>query len=226
MSASTRILALVQANPEISTTYDATDLANCIEAAKDFLTLECRLPVFPDALQGYSQSAASPSTNITALANNELLIDLNGSGLTEIALTLAGLTSGAAIATQIQTQIRAVDLDDYGFDEVTVTYTSSVYTITSGRYGEDSSVKISFEETNKAVAQNLKLSPAYGGVEKTGSALDSSLERVTARLVEEIVAKRGAEGVYDLQVSNIRAIFKDLDPIVLRGIHNRRRMWT
>lgn len=228
MTASARILALVQAHPEIGTDYDSTDLANLIEEAKNFLKIECRLPIFPDDLQGYSKSAASAATDISAISTALLLISVNGSNWYELTLTLSGLTSGALIAAHLQSIIRAADETDFGFDEVTVAYDSSdgTYTATSGRYGEDSKVNFSFEEDYKHVAKNLKLSPTYGGVEETGSARDDEMEHLCARFVEAMVARRGLEGVEEFQKKDIRGVFEAMDPVVKDWIRNKRRMWT
>ncbi len=163
-----------------------------ITAMCSYVASSCRLPRYPELLQGYSQSGASPSTDISAIASNEFMIDVNGTGFVSVAITLANCTTGANTATELQTQIRALSND--GLDEVAVAYTT-VYTITSGRYGESSMIRIrSGGESTKHVAQNLKLSPAWAGVEYVGGLDEPALDAAVIELAFAYYAKTGGGG--------------------------------
>ena len=136
------ILSRVQTNPEIGTD-NATYVAELVTRAKDFIVDECHLPIFPELLQGKAVSAASATEDNTGLDSNKISIAVNNGGWQELELTLANCDTGINTAAEMQTQIRAVDIDQY--DEVTVAFSGTQYTITSGRYGEDSAINFAFE---------------------------------------------------------------------------------
>jgi hypothetical protein len=220
MSITTRI----QANPEISTD-NAAFVTELIDRAKQIIVERCRLPIYPSLSQGYSQSAASPATSITGISTNKLLVSVNGSPWQTIEITLANCDTGANAASELQTQIRANGTD--GFDEVTVAYSNSLYTFTSGRYGEDSRVNLGFTETDKHVCQNLKLGPLYGGVEYAGGKQDDELDAAVVMLVEAMYAKAGMEGVKSGTMLGGLTFTREDWPPEARAIMNaRRRLWT
>lgn len=221
------VLTLVQLNPEIGTD-DSTYVSRLVDCAKEFVRSYCNLPVFPELAAGYSKSATGGTADISGIDTNIFIISVNGSPQAKIALDLANCTTGAATATEMQTQIRAVETDLYGFDEVTVTYSGGVHTITSGRYGERSEVRIWFEELNKHVCQALKLSPTYGGTERVGIAQDDGLVQATASLVEQMYRRLGAEGMASVgahQGEFNATIAGIADPLTLAQLQQRRRLW-
>jgi len=180
-------------NPDVDGTNHADFIKRIITDMCAYFSASCRLPRYPELVQGYSQSAASPATDITGIDSNEFLIDVNRSGLQTVSITLANCDTGANTATELQTQIRALDID--GFDEVTVTYASSLYTITSGRYGTDSRILIRSQgKDTKHVAENLKLGPLYGGVEYTGGQDEPEADECVRELVLAYYAKTGGGG--------------------------------
>jgi hypothetical protein len=218
------ILSRIQANPEIST--DNPNYVNeLITRAKDFIIDECHFPIFPELAQGYSKSKAAATEDLTGLATNSIWISANGSGLEEIELTLANCTTGANTAAELQTQIQASDTD--GFDEVTVAFADTQYTITSGWYGETSSITVWFDTDNKAVAQAMKLTPRYGGTEEVGSEYNAQIESLTVKLVEVLYEKAGIEGLTSGTIpGSISFAMADLDPDIRRGIKDHARIWT
>jgi hypothetical protein len=219
------LLTRVQLNPEIGVA-DPTYVADLIDrAAEDFVS-SARLPRYPELSQGKSTSAASPGTDITALSTAALWVNVNGVGFQEITLTQTGNDTGAEIATELQTKIRANTA--YGFDEVTVAYSSSLYVITSGRYGEGSSICIKFNEDKKHLCQSLKLSPVYGGVEVAGSATRDEADDLIVEMVEILYRKLGLEGTASGSVTgdNSYAMFGgELSPAAQRKLYSMRRLW-
>ena len=221
------LLARVQLNPEIGSA-DATYVAELVTRAANDLVTFCYLPRYPELAAGYTQSAASPSTDISALSTSKLWLSLNGQHPIEVNLTLAGLTTGAAIASHLQTQIQAIASRGFGFDEVTVTYASSLYTITSGRYGEDSSVRVSFNEDYKHVAKALKLTPIYGGIEVKGASERAEADDAVVAMVEVLYRKLGMEGAQSgsLPCGNSFSMFADeLSGNARRILYSMRRLW-
>jgi len=160
---------------------------------------------------------------LTALATNQLVVYVNGVGDYTVELTLASCTSGAATAAELQTQIRAVDA--VGFEEVTVAY-GTEYTITSGRFGEDSSVSLTFTDGYEDVARALKLGPTYGGTELPGSAVDEVLESAAVSQVEIMYRKLGVEGFKSGAVPwGVSFTMHDMDPNVMDTLNNKRGLW-
>ena len=217
------ILTRVQSNPEISTD-DGAYVADLIERAKAILKKECRLPVFPELAKGYSKSVASATENNSGLLSNELLVEVNGIGPYEINPTLTSCGTGANTATELQTVIRVVDAD--GFDEVTVAFATTQYTITSGRYGEASSINVTFREDEKHVAQSMGLSPVFGGTEVVGAVYDAEMEDAAVMLTEILYRKLGVEGTKSGHVpGGLTFTDWETEPNLARIINNRRRAW-
>lgn len=188
------VLSRIQANPDIGTA-NATYVSNVVDMSKRIIAKLCHLPRFPELSQGYAKSNTSAGTDLSALDTNSIYVAANGSGWTDVSLTLANCTTVTATAAELQAQIRAED-NDYGFDEITVAYSESdtQYTVTSGRYGEASSVNFSFDTGFEDVARTLKLSPDYGGTEEVGGKLDEELEDAAVLLAEWIYRRLGVEG--------------------------------
>ena len=142
------VLERVQLNPEIGTD-DTSYVTELVARAREFVRSYCNLPAFPDLSQGYSKSASGAAEDITGIESGTLWLSANGSPEAGITVNLAACDTGAHTAAELQSVIRAVDNDLYGFDEITVTFASTQYTITSGRYGEGSVVCFRFDETAK-----------------------------------------------------------------------------
>ena len=219
------LLTRVQLNPEINTA-DAAYCADLVQrAAEDFVSA-AHLPRYPELAQGYAVSAASPGTDITALATSSFLIDVNGSGLQEIDVEQSGNDTGAEIAAAMQTAIRASTVD--GFDEVTVAYASSLYTITSGRYGEGSSICVRFNEDKKHLCQALKLSELYGATEVKGGKAREEADDLVVEMVEILYRKLGLEGsaIGGSPGDSYFNMFADeLSPAARRKLNSMRRLW-
>lgn len=219
---SINIETTVELNPEISTANDSykNDL---IARSKRFIERYCRIPRFPSGvLQGYAITASTPLANISGIATNEFFIAINGQGKESVTITLASCTTESNTATEMQTQIQAGTAD--GMDEVTVSYSSPNITITSGRYGYESSVGISFAETNKHVCENLKLSPDYGGVEYRGAPDNEDLQYACVMLVEAMYRKLGTEGAKSGSIpGSFTFATHDLDPTVKSILADNRR---
>ena len=218
---SAAILAEVQLNPEIGTD-DASFVTSVIDRAARWLINQVGLPRYPELAQGYSQSGATPSTDISGIATNEFLISVDGETWHTVELTLGGLTTGSAIATEIQTQIQAIDDSAYKF--VTCDYTNSLYTITSPTYGEHSSVYLEATDDYEHVLLNLKLSPLYGGDEVEGGQALPEFDDMVVRLVQHWYNQTGIEGMKSHSIPNNGSYTEhDVDPIVMKFIGENRR---
>lgn len=215
------ILVTVQKNPEIST-ENATYVARLIDECATWIVGFCHLSGYNELCQGTTTSGASPNTDITDAATNKLSVSVNGSGFFDIEPVLASCDTGSNIATELQSKIRAIDSD--GFDEVTVAYADSLYTATSGRYGESSSVEFSSVTNYRDVVRELKLTPMYGAVSKVGGMLDEQLDQALVSLVEIVYAKVGAEGLERVSLTGgLSFSSKDLPKRLKSTLVNIRR---
>ena len=219
------ILSRVQINPEILTN-NAAYVADLIERAKEFIVRNANLPRFPELVAGTSVSKAAAGEDLTALVTNEILVSVNRSGFREIDLTLANCDTGSNTAAELQTQIRADDTD--GFDEVTVAFAATQYTITSGRFGESSAVNIWFNEDRNDVVKTMKLSPTYGGVEDNGSAFCEAAEDLAVMVTEAMYTQLGLEGIQFGMVpwgTQFNLAKLGIPPEGLEILRGLRRMW-
>lgn len=185
-------LTQIQLNPEISTD-NAAWVSDLIAQATTHAVTTLVLPRYPELIQGFSKSASAATEDLTGLSTNEIIVSVNWSAAEIIEITLANCDTGANTAAELQTQIRASDTA--GFDEVTVAFASTVYTITSGRFGETSAINITFGEDEKHVVQAMKLSPDYGGTEEVGGAEDEAMDTGIVRLVYAMYEQAGVEGM-------------------------------
>jgi len=118
---------------------------------------------------GYETGAASPSTDISGGSATTFKIAVDSDTVTptyqSVTLTLTGLNTGAGIAAAMQTAVRALSGI---YVAVTVTFTNSVYVITSGTTGSASKVRIAAGATND-VAAALKIGAVNGAVDTDGT---------------------------------------------------------
>lgn len=118
--------------------------------------------------QGKSTSAAAPSTDISLGPDTSLNVNLSGRGAVLVALVLAGLTTGPAIAAELETKTNAA-YAALGYDErCWVEFAGGLYVIWNQSTGVTATVVV----TNAAalnVADELKLGIANGGVEVAGT---------------------------------------------------------
>jgi hypothetical protein len=136
-----------------------------------------------NAAAATSLSGATPSVDISAGADNKFLISVNGDEAEEVELTLVSCDSGAAIATEMQTQIQALAGEKTG---VTVSYNAGAngkYLITSALLGTASAVVVTAAPLNN-VTEELKIGEDAGGVETAGTGDCVDITAVTA---DEIV---------------------------------------
>jgi len=114
---------------------------------------------------GYETGASGGSTNISAGAATTFKIAVDGMAAVSITLVLAGLTTGALIASAMQTAIQALGANYAG---VTVAFVGNVYVITSGTVGTASSIVVTAGTSND-VAITLKLGVANGAIDTVGT---------------------------------------------------------
>lgn len=123
-----------------------------------------------DWTAGYHAGGTNPSIDISGGTDTSFNIQADSeTSPTLITLTLAGLNTGAAIASAMQTAIRA---KGGAYSAVTVTYNGSpvtdYYRITSGTAGATSAITITNATANN-VADNLKIAVANGGTSTAGT---------------------------------------------------------
>jgi hypothetical protein len=221
-SKANEILAEVQLNPEINGD-DSAFVVSIIQRAARFLTSQIHLSRYPELAAGYSASGASPSEDISSESNNEFLVSIDDGQFYTIELTLGSLTSGAAIATEMQTKIRAVGVTSY--KSATVTFAGGLYTITSPTFGEFSHVAVSYNTEREDIAVALKLSPEFGGTEWVGGDALPEYDDVVVALVQHWYNKVGVEGMQSFSVPGSGSFTAhDIDPMVHAFIVDNRRL--
>lgn len=225
----TALVALVQANPNIGSD-DSTAIGNLVDRAAMWFVQRARLPRYPELAQGYVLSAKSASKDISGLSTNTFEISVNGGLHDIISLTLVGLTTGAAIATELQAKIRASSADR--FNEVTVVFDGTdgvpdTYLITSGRYGESSKIVIGFDENDNNVCQALKIATIYGAISVVGAFENTSVDGAVVGLVEHLYAMTGVEGATGVNISGGDSISgMGIPKWVLQTLSDTRRLWS
>lgn len=120
------------------------------------------------ALAGYSKSSLDPAT--ANGGNRKIKFAVDGGAAKEVTIA-ANLTSGAAIAAALQTQIRANVPNGANVVVDWNTTNPGRYTVTSGTTGASS--KVITTKGGDALASTLKLGVAFGGTEATGLAANS-----------------------------------------------------
>lgn len=223
------ILTDIQAHPDIGSN-NAAWVNVLIAQAKQFVKVYSNLPRYPELAQGYSKSNTNPSVDLTSLDTNTLYVAVNGVDGQEITITLANCTDGDSTAAELQAQIRAIDEDHY--DEVTVVYNDDAtgadyYLITSGRYGEYSSILVDFDEDYKHVCQAMKLSPLFGGTEVPGDEGNDELDKVVYELVVAKYMQGGFEHASDVGIPGAGISFTayELSPWAKSVLLGRRRFF-
>lgn len=137
--------------------------------------------------KGISVSGASPSTSIATESDAKFNISVDGDAAELVTLTLTGLTSGAAIATQLQTAIRAKGGKKAA---VTVDYDVTVagkYVVASGTLGSGSSVVITPSAVG-SITEELKLGADSGGTETAGTGDVANIAAATAEEIAAVIA--------------------------------------
>lgn len=119
-----------------------------------------------DRPYGFSTSAQNPSTDLSAIPAPSLRVKLGeGVGILEITFSnIPSLTTGSAVAFELQEQIRASSPELIAV-LATVTFSNGLYTIKSGTFGTDSTVEVLPATTGDDVASFLLLGQQFGGTE-------------------------------------------------------------
>jgi len=122
------------------------------------------------ATQGYYTGAATASLPVTIDADNDTFaIEIDGVQTGTITLTQGSYTTAAALTAEIQSRINGDSaLEDAGIS-VTVTHSGSALTITSSRYGSESTVEITSVDTTTAATLGLSAASGTAGVDVAGS---------------------------------------------------------
>lgn len=218
------LLTSVQLNPEILT-EDAAYVTELVDREARWLTAEIGHTRYPELSKGYSLSGVSASEDISAETTNRIEVSIDTAPFFEIALTLAGLTSGAAIATELQTKIRAIGTGGFKFVTVTFNAGDASYEITSGTFGWSSRVCVRAKVDSEEIAVALKLSPEWGGTEYVGA---NALDRIDAMVVAQVAHwynTTGVEGMRSFSTPGEGSFTADdMPPQVARFIHTHRRL--
>lgn len=219
----TSVVEQVQLNPTVSSREPAF-LANVVERVELHLCTVLNMPEGLSKRKGYSKSDAGASENIAALATNTLLVSVNGYGWKTLTLTLAGLTTGAAIATALQEAIRAAEDGTGVYEEVDVVFAGGVYTATTGRYGRGARIEFSASDGEHHVLRALKLSALYGGTEAPGAFDHPGGQALAVKLAQQWFRQAQAEGNSDRVPSESEISVLVKDPVVNDAIVGMRRL--
>lgn len=147
------------------------------------------------ATAGYHTGGSSPSTDITLLTTPNFKIAVDGDPVFHtVTLATTGMDTGAEIAAEMQTKIRALGGI---YAAVAVAYTTA-YTITSGTKGTGSKVRIANGDTNN-VADDLKIGTANGGTDHDGTGNVANEDAVT---IPEMIAMAQTAGLTEVVLSD------------------------
>ena len=139
---------------------------------------------------GTSLSGTTPSLDISGGADSKFKIQVDGDTAEEVTLDLTaggGINTGAKIAAEMQTKIRAL-----GGRKAAVTVShnnagNAKYLITSAMLGTQSAIVIT-RATGSNVTEELKIGVADGGTEAIGLSLSSAIANAAAVTGAEMVA--------------------------------------
>lgn len=133
------------------------------------------------------------STDMTGEVDTKLKIRANGDETWhEITCNWAGCNSGAAIATQLQTQIQALGAT-YGYSAITVGFADSKLTFTSAQAGTGSTIEIARADTLDC-CDELDIGPNGTTTPGTGDVINAAAA-AAAEIVEVINADLVAESI-------------------------------
>jgi len=149
------------------------------------------------ASQGVNVGAAAvgfPSLDITGL-NDSFKLKVNGIQSDGIVLTQATYADGDALAAELQSKINGDQTFKDGGITVAVTFDSGTgaFSITSNRYGSDSTVEITEVDTDTAATLGFSVSAGTDGVDVEGTINGVSATGVGQRLTA--AAGSDAEGL-------------------------------
>ncbi len=224
------LLSQVTAHPEVDVQFSDW-ISACIENAGRWITVECRLPRYPELSVGISKSGINPDVNLSSLSSNVIYLYVNGSSKATLELDLSKCINGDATAAELQSKIRGwatTDGINYGFDEVSVSYTDNsgeapYYTIESGRYGEESSIIVEWSETYKAIVRAMHFTPTFGGAEFPGMQDDYLIDGAVVELVKAMYFSAGTEGIRSGSAPGGISFAKEKLPSLVRYVLNMRR---
>lgn len=124
------------------------------------------------AITGAAVSAPSEGSPVViGDGNDEIELTIDGAATGRIQLTQASYTSGAALAAELQARINGSDaLRDEGYS-VTVAFddASNVFTLSSNRYGSESTVEVTFADTGTGALFGLSEGQTDEGLDVAGS---------------------------------------------------------
>ena len=176
-------IAAAQRKVELTLKFlrDNTDTKVFYDLVRDYELLKCKLIYTSDkGIPGTSTSFSSPSTDISGGTDDTLKVKLtltkpDGTTIVEtnsVTLTTAGMNTGALIAAELQSKVRAVTATDTRIQRCLDKFTCDYDTTVSGRYfctvASSDLVKVEIEDGDSDnVADDLKLGAANGGTEIT-----------------------------------------------------------
>jgi hypothetical protein len=123
--------------------------------------------------EGYANSGASPSTDISTGTKSKIKVNLNIQGDVVATIAILGCTTGALIASALQTSINAALIDNGKTGSVTCEFVGGVYVITPADRTIATTIVISDADADNC-ANLLKLGVANGGIETTGLSATST----------------------------------------------------
>jgi len=132
---------------------------------------------------GYHTGGTACATDMTAEPDKKFMIRANGDEeWHEVTCAWAGCSSGALIAAQIQTQVRAI-VSDFGYDGIAVTFEGTDHLLfTSGRAGTASTVEIDRADAMDC-CDDLDIGPDNGTTTVGTGDVANAAEAAAAELV-------------------------------------------
>ena len=156
-----RELRLFIESHNITRDYPLTDIAE--KMATDIVTAINRLPA---ATAGKSIGQDGAQTDMSAVSDTKFKISVDGDAAEEVTCVWTGATTGALIAAQMQTKIRALGTNKAA---VTVVFSINRYRITSGTTGAASAIVITAGDTLDC-SDDLRIGITNDGQEYIGKA--------------------------------------------------------
>jgi len=143
---------------------------------------------------GNHTGGTSCSTDMTGEIDTKLKIRANGDpNWHEITCNWAGCNSGAAIATQLQTQIQALGAT-HGYDAITVAFSVNKLIFTSGQAGTGSTIEIDRAD-DLDCCDELDIGPDNGTTTVGTGDVINAAAAAAAEIVEVINADLAAESI-------------------------------
>lgn len=153
-------------------TAGLTLLINTDDGGEETVTFDAAAGIFTGGTGASTDISGGPDTKLSIAVD----ADVDGASFTEITLTLTGLTTGNAIAAEIETKIQAIGGI---YASVTCAFDTDHYLVTSNSEGTGSKVNFTVPATF-SLAEQLELGAVAGSpTDGTGDVVDITAVTIT-----------------------------------------------